>query len=248
MPKRGEMIWVLRNISIRLWIGTLLGIPFSFFLMSNINHFVFSIHPIAVVLIVVFFFSFLAGFLMDITGRRIIEGLIKESEIWERAGLFNKAQQKYVNALRIFDTFLFSPFWSGKTLKLLSGSMAKFNLSSSTENKSFRMATAAYLKMNPMDIDIAGSWLEYLYKTKQVSSLEQEVLTVLADIHYANEKINGVLADIFWGLERKDFTAKKLYQGVLGDSSLNGKYENRVKELVGIKEKAIPEPKIFPKP
>jgi len=215
--------------------------------MSNFNGFFKTINPVLIFLIIVCTFSMIIGFLMNFAGRILIKGLIRESEIFERSGLFQKAQQKYENALRIFDTFLLSPFWSRTILKQLSGSMAKFDLSSNPKNQNFRMATAAYLKMNPMDMDIVSSWLEHLYQTKEVGPLEHEVLTLLADIHHADESVCSILAEIFLGLERKDFTAKKLYQSVLGDSTLNGKYRNRVKELVREEEKPVPEQRVFPK-
>ncbi|MCP4023947.1 MAG: hypothetical protein GY729_19045, partial [Desulfobacteraceae bacterium] len=242
------MIWILRNISVRLWVGVLLSIPASLYLMSNVNGLLLGMNPVALVLLTAAIFITSVSAIMDLLGKYRINRLIKEGAIWERSGAFHKAEQRYLEAQSVFDTFLLSPFWSRRVFKNLSGTMAKFNLTTSSKNPNFKMATIAYLKMNPTDLGVVEPWLQSLLQTKQVGASEQEVLTRLANIDHANDEIGCLLADIFLGLERKDFTAQKLYQSLLRDKAINWKYKDRITQVVGEKEKVEPEQKAFPKP
>jgi hypothetical protein len=66
-----------------------------------------------------------------------------------------------------------------------------------------------------------------------VTSLEQEVLSSLAENHYAEQSIAGLLTDNFLALERKDFTAKNLYQHVQKNPDLEKKYSDKIEALIG---------------
>ncbi|RLC14415.1 MAG: hypothetical protein DRH93_20775 [Deltaproteobacteria bacterium] len=233
------MIWILRNISVHLWITTLFAIPLSFYILPGLSEFFPGINPLITGVVTIAGVIVIISFLMDLTAKKIIINLIKEGHAWERSGIFNKADKNYTKALRIYDTFLLWPFTSKKTAQRISGAIAKFNLNSSVENKNFKLGTLFYLKINPADRDIAYLWLTRLRKSSIVTSFEQEILSMLAERYYSDKILSILILDIFLGLEREDFTAKKLYQHVLSDPELKHGYAKKIEALIGKPEDTL---------
>ncbi|MCK5349107.1 MAG: SPOR domain-containing protein [Desulfobacula sp.] len=233
------MIWILRNISVHLWITTLFTIPLTFYIMPGLTRFFPGISPLTTGLVAIAGLVVVIGFLMDMTAKKAVMNLIKEGQAWERSGILNKAEKNYIKALRIYDTFLLWPFSAKKTARKISGAIAKFKLNTSVKNQNFKLGTMVYLKMNPEDEDIARLWLSHLRQSTIVTSFEQEVLSVLAEKHYANKLLAGLMIDIFLGLERKDFIAKKLYQHGLKDPVFKKKYSERIEDAIGKTDKTL---------
>ena len=175
---------------------------------------------------------------MDITAKKLVARLIREGQTWERSGLASKAQKAYQRAIRIYDTFLFWPFFSRQTAGRICGAIARFQANAGQENPGFNLASTVYLKWHPEDDDVALPWLNQLRVRPRISSLEQEVLTVLARQHDSNTPVRDMLADIFLRLERKDFTARKLYRQVAAASLKAPAFESRIEALVGPTEDA----------
>jgi len=101
------------------------------------------------------------------------------------------------------------------------------------------MGTLVYLKINPADKDIAHLWLARLRKSSIVTSFEQEILSMLAQRYYSDKILSILILDIFLGLEREDFTAKKLYQHVLSDPELKHGYAKKIEALIGKPEDTL---------
>ena len=233
------MIWILRNISVHLWITTLFAIPLSFYLLPGLAEFFPGINPLITGVVTITGVIVIISFLMDLTAKKLIASLIKEGHAWERSGIFNKADKNYTKALRVYDTFLLWPFASKKTAQRISGAIAKFYLNYSVENKNFKLGTLVYLKINPADKDIAHLWLARLRKSSIVTSFEQEILSMLAQRYYSDKILSILILDIFLGLEREDFTAKKLYQHVLSDPELKHGYAKKIEALIGKPEDTL---------
>lgn len=233
------MIWILKNISVHLWITTLFAIPLSFYFLSGLAGFFPEINPLITGFVTIAGVIAIISILMDLAAKKIITNLIKEGHAWERSGIFNKADKNYTKALRVYDTFLLWPFTSKKTAQRISGAIAKFYLNSSVENKNFKLGTLVYLKINPADKDIAHLWLTRLRKSSIVTSFEQEILSMLAERYYSDKILSILILDIFLGLEREDFTAKKLYQHVLSDPELKHGYAEKIEALIGKPEDTL---------
>ena len=233
------MIWILRNISVHLWITTLFAIPLSFYLLPGLAEFFPAINPLITGVVTIAGVMAIISILMDLTAKKLITNLIKEGHAWERSGIFNKADKNYTKALRVYDTFLLWPFASKKIAQRISGAIAKFYLNSSVENKSFKLGTLVYLKINPADKDIAHLWLTRLRKSSIVTSFEQEILSMLAQRYYSDKILSILILDIFLGLKREDFTAKKLYQHVLSDPELKHGYAKKIEALIGKPEDTL---------
>ena len=238
------MIWILKNISVHLWITTLFAIPLSFYILPGVTRIFPGINSLITAFITLTGIAVIISFLMDLTIRKIVTGLLKEGQAWERTGILNKAQKNYIKALRIYDTFLLWPFSAKKTAQKISSAIAKFNLNSPDshyleDNPNFKLSVLVYLKMNPADKDIAQLWLTRLRKSSIVTSFEQEILSTLAQKYYDDKILSILILDIFLGLERKDFTAKKLYQHVLQESEFNNRYAAKIEALIGKPEEII---------
>lgn len=226
------MIWCVRNISVRLWVTTLLAIPFCFYVMPGIRQifpdmgFVFLGLGVAAVCYGV------VDFLMHFLGRKMILRLIREAEMWERAAIHNRSRKNYLRAVRIYDSFLLSPLSAGKIHTRLTGSLARFSLTFDRDNHIFRQASIAYLQRNPWDDTLTALWLKRLFRNGAVGDQEQDLLTRLADIHHANMTLVPLLTRLFLHLERLDFTAKQIYARAMEDAQLKKEYGEKIHLLL----------------
>ncbi|MFH2060151.1 MAG: SPOR domain-containing protein [Pseudomonadota bacterium] len=230
------MIWTLRNISVHLWITTLVALPACFYILSVLTRFFPQIDPMITGIIVIGLVVIVISFLMDMMVKKLLDSLMKEGHAWERSGIVNKAEKRYIRAVRLFDSFLLWPFGAKKTAQKIAGSVARFQLNTGVENESFKQATCAYLKMNPIDKDISRLWLKRVRQSSIVTSVEQEVLSLLAEVHDTDVQLSPLIADIFLGLERRDFAAQKLYAQMQKEPQLEEKYSRKIEDLVGLPE------------
>lgn len=205
------MIWTLRNISILFWITVSVTLPVSFYILTVLIQSFPGINPFVTGMVVAGICFTILTVLLDAGAKKILTGLIKEGQAWERAGIVKKAEKKYIRAVRLFDSFLFRPFGNQKIVKEISGIISRFELNTGAGNENFKTAACMYLKTDPSDTDMAELWLKQLARSSMVTSQQQEVLSILAETHGSDSELSRLIADIFLGLERKDFTAHKLY-------------------------------------
>ncbi len=208
------MIRLLRHISVRLWISIIIWFPLSFVFLTHFGSFTGGSDFIvsAVILLAVFFAT---GFFMNFIGRKFVNNLIKDAKSWERAGIYKKGEEKYLKALRIYDSFLLSPWNNKKTVENLTGSITKFSLAYSANHSCFDKAAKVFLSMDNSDVDTAVLWLEKLLRYENISAADEELLTRLAELHIDNYDVAVLTAKIFTNLNRCDFTARKIYRKAL---------------------------------
>ncbi|MCP4672015.1 MAG: SPOR domain-containing protein [Desulfobacula sp.] len=238
------MIWLLRNISVHLWLITLFAIPLNFYILPGFMGYFPGINPLITAFITLICIAVIICFVMDLAARKIIADLIKDGQAWERSGISNRAEKKYIKALRIYDTFLLWPFHAKKAASKISGSIAKFNLNAPDqtlvgEKSNFKLTSSVYLKMNPADKDIAQLWLTRLRKSKIVTSFEQDILSMLAEKYYDDKILSILIFDIFLGLEREDFIARKLYKHILQNSEFKDQNKIKIEALIGKEEETL---------
>ncbi len=225
------------NFSLRLWIIALTAGPVCFYFMPLVLKIFPGVHPAMSGGILLLFLSAVIGASLDFVGRKQIEGMIKEGEVWERSGILSRAEKTYVKAVRTYNSFLFSPLFSKNIGIRLTGALARFSLTSGIENSSFKLASAVYLKSSPGDENLAVLWLEQLKKDGLAGPIEQEVLTALADIHYTHKRLMVLLADVLLDLGRMDYSAKRVYKTLLDDPELAREiktaFRGKINELLG---------------
>ncbi len=227
------MIRVLGNISIHLWICCLAAIPACFFILPVLIGFFPGINPMAAGLGIVIVIGCAAGMAMNAAAKKMMDGLIREGQAWERAGIIQKAEKNYNRAIRLYDSFMLQPFGIGKTEQQITRVLAGFYLNSGVDNENFKLAAQVYLKLNPGDRDIARLWLTKLSRSQFVSSVEQEILSVLAEVHGSDPDLSGWIAKIFLELDRKDFAAQTLYARILNYPATARKYADKIQRVMG---------------
>ncbi|MCP3943112.1 MAG: SPOR domain-containing protein [Desulfobacteraceae bacterium] len=215
------MIRFMGNLSLRLWILALVAGPVCFYFMPLILWAFPEVNPVVPGGILFVVLGAVIGASFDFIGRKRIERIVKEGEIWERAGIFSKARKTYIKAVRIYDTFLLSPLFSKKIGNRLTGTLARFSLTADIKSSYLQLASAVYLKSSPGDETLATLWLTQLKKDGLAGPVEQEVLTALADIHYTHKRLMILLADVLLDLGRMDYSAKRVYKTLLDDPELS---------------------------
>jgi hypothetical protein len=227
------MIRGMRNIGVRLWLTALAAVPVWIYFMPWLSRFFPGISP-AVLFFFMAVFSYLAiGMLLHLTGARMIGRLIREAEVWERTAIPSKAEKKYLQAVRIFDSFLISPLRSAKIQSMITGSLARFSLTSGRKKEAFGQAVLVHLAADPGDEAVAALWLEQFCGNSTATIQEQDLLTCLADAHCENPKIAPLLTRIFLDLGRMDFSARQLFAraGELPEQKKN--YPQDIETLIG---------------
>ncbi len=210
----------LGNLSLRLWIIALLAPPVCFYFLPMILGVFPEVHPAIFGGLLLLFLGGGVGVSLDFIGRTRLEGMMKEGEIWERAGVLSRAEKTYENAIRIYDSFLLSPLFAKNIGRRLAGTLARFSLTAGIDRPYLKLASAVYLRSNPGDEILAILWLEKLKKEGMAGTLEQEVLTALANIHYTHKRLVILLADVLLDLGRMDYSAKRVYKMLLDDPEL----------------------------
>ncbi len=245
------MIWLLRHISIRLWITALFSMPVSIYIIFQLNSLLTGNSPVILFIFIVLFFFIISGLIMDLIGKKIINSLIKDGIIWERAGIYKRTEEKYHKALRVYDSFLISPFSARNLAKKLSEAIAKFTATSDINDANFDKATTLFIQLSPDDEHMALLWLKKLFHIKNLdlSSMDHDTLTIIAENHYNNPKILPLLTNIFIQLKRTDFTAQKIYKTALIHLKKESKKIILIQELIKQEdEKDIPSKLSFAKP
>jgi SPOR domain len=232
------MIRILGSLGLRLWIVVLLAPPVCFYLLPMISTVFPGVHPAVPGGILLMSLGVGVGLALDFMGRARLESLMKEGEIWERAGVFSRAEKTYENAVRIYDSSLVSCLFAKKIGIRLAGTLARFSLTAGIERPYLTLASAVYLRSSPGDEILAILWLERLKKKGGAESIEQEVLTALANIHYTHQRLVILLADVLLDLGRMDYSAKRVYKTLLDDPELGQNiktdFQEKIHGLIGI--------------
>jgi len=228
------LIWFLRHISVRLWITALLCMPASLYIVFKLSSIAPDTNPITLILSMVLFIFIILGLILDFLGKKIISRLIKEGDVWERAGIHQRSEEKFYKALRVYDSFLISPLSARGCAQKLSGAMARFMAVSKNNDASFEKASTLFLKLSPGDEHMALLWLRRLFNTVDLdfNTIDHDVLTLIAENHYQNQKILPSLTNIFIQLKRTDFTAQKVYKQALTYLKKNSTKRTEIQKLL----------------
>ncbi|MCF8137500.1 MAG: SPOR domain-containing protein [Desulfotignum sp.] len=235
------MIPCLRNISIRLWLTLMVAVPACFYFLPWFSQ--LSSRPGQAG-----FFIGLTGVcfgvisaLMHLTGVRMIQKRIHEAKVWEQAGIPVRAEKKYLQAVRIYDSFLPSPVRSKKLTLLMTRSLARFALTFDRKSDAFKQAVRVYLSLKPHDDALAALWLEQLAKDDEVTTRDQALLTRLAQTHHRNSGLVPLLARVFLDTGRMDFIARQVYAKVMEDPDVRIDFQQDIQTLTGatFRKKAV---------
>ncbi len=234
------MIRMLRHTTLCLWMVAILGIPLVFWVMPLVNG-IFPGHDLLAALVIFAALYMVVGYAMNLAGERLVVARVKEAETWERAGITGRSEQRFLKALRLYDTALISPFRAGRVALILAGALAKFSLTSSMESPSFDRAVKAFLRMAPQEEEIVLLWLKRLCNGTTPGREDHEILTLVAEVHLDHPVIRALVAELFVASGRTDFTARKVYKTVKEDTGVNPETLSNINELLGPETLAHPE-------
>ncbi|HKK89956.1 MAG TPA: SPOR domain-containing protein, partial [Desulfobacteraceae bacterium] len=239
------MIRLIRNAALRLCIAAAAGIPLLLVLLPLGERVFPGMNPMAAAGVVFPGLYLVSGYAMGFAARKRIAAIVREAETWTRAGIYQRAHRCYVKGLRIYDSFLLSPWQSEKTARRLSGAMARFSLVAPVSDPCFDRAVTAFLLKEPFEEEIALLWLKKLCNTQSLDPLDHELLSRLAGVDVKNPRITTLLADIFLELNITDFAARKVYQTVLNNSLADSTTRTLIQELLDEQENISPEGRFF---
>ncbi|WP_035237165.1 SPOR domain-containing protein [Desulfobacter vibrioformis] len=209
------MIRMIRHISVRFWLTTLMVLPSGFILFPRLSGWL-SDMPASVFIPLMYVFCGLGlGIFMDIAGLWRIRGLVREAQLWERSGIASRAEKKFIQAVRIYDSAWISPLAAQRAEPMLTSSLARFYLASGSQRREIQGAASAWLAQNPKDESLARFWLERIQDQDMSGTFTQSILTVLADSWYADPDLCRILVAVFLDQGRMDFSARRLYQSFL---------------------------------
>lgn len=250
-----NMVRMVRHISVRFWLTTLMVLPSGFILFPRLSGW-FSGMPAWVFILLMYVLCGLGlGIFMDIAGLWRIRGLVREGQLWERSGIATRAEKKFIRAVRIYDSAWISPLAARRAGPMLTASLARFYLASGSRRREIQGAATAWLEQNPKDESLARFWLERIQDQNVARTSTQSMLTVLADIWYADPDLCRILVDVFLDQGRMDFSARRLYRSFLdmtemagGDNEPSQQDKARVEAIRDMMSERLdmPEPELEP--
>jgi len=220
------MVRIVRHISVRFWLTTLMVLPSGFILFPRLSGWL-SDMPASVFIALMYLFCGLGlGIFMDVAGLWRIRGLVREAQLWERSGIATRAEKKFIRAVRIYDSAWISPLAARRAGLMLISSLARFYLASGSRRREIQGAASVWLAQNPKDRSLARFWLERIQDQDVAGTFTQSILTVLADSWYADPELCRILVDVFWDQGRMDFSARRLYRSFLDMIDMTGEDNN----------------------
>jgi hypothetical protein len=230
---------MLRHTTLCLWMVAILGIPWVFWAMPLVNG-IFPGHDLLVALVIFAALYMMVGYAMNLVGERLVIARVKEAETWERAGITGRSEQRFLKALRLYDTALISPFRARRGALILAGALAKFSLTSSMESPAFDRAVKAFLRMAPQEEEIVLLWLKRLCNGTTPGREDHEILTLVVEVHLDHPVIRGLVAELFVASGRTDFIARKVYSRVTEETGVDRETLSDINELLGPETLARP--------
>jgi len=216
------MVRIIRHISVRFWLTTLMVLPSGFILFPRLSRWLLDM-PASVFIALMYLFCGLGlGLFMDIVGLWRIRGLIRDAQLWERSGITTRAEKNFIRAVRIYDSAWISPLAVRRARPMLISSLARFYLASGSRRREIQGAASAWLAQNPTDESLARFWLERIQDQDMSGTYPQSILTALADSWYADPEICRTLVDVFLDQGRMDFSARRLYRCFLEMIDMTG--------------------------
>lgn len=216
------MIRIVRHISVRFWLTTLMVLPSGFILFPRLSGWLSDMPASVFILLMYVVFGLGLGLSMDIAGLWWIRRLVRDAQLWERSGIATRAEKKFIRAVRIYDSAWISPLAARRVGPMLTSALARFYLASGSRRREIQGAASVWLAQNPKDESLARFWLERIEDQDISGTSTQSILTVLADNWYADPDLCRILVGVFLNQGRMDFSARRVYQSFLNMIDMTG--------------------------
>ena len=206
------MVHTLKHIAIRLWLTILLGglIALMSLPLAQKTMGLEWVFVIAVPVFVITFF--MIGWVFNTAGRQIVIRLVKEANVWERAGNNRQAEKLFYKAISVCDSFLVSPFNKTERTRGLTGQMARYYLTRNDSGPHAQNIIQTYLKIRPHDQDVVQAWLQHLAQQNEFHKTHEALLYRIERAQSKNPDIQTTIARLYMAAGRADFQALQTYR------------------------------------
>jgi len=209
------MIHLLRHMAMRLWLSILVGTMTVLWCLPVVSADIKLIWMLVVVVIALVFTFLAIGWIFNSLALKMIERLIREATIWERAGNFHQAEKIFRKAVAVFDSFLISPSSKKNKSKHLITHLARFYLARQNRDHSAETFITTYLHAYPGEKALAEEWLQQATLQNELTPDQQELAYRIGEAQPENLKIQIFLARFYLSTERNDYQALQSYRQIL---------------------------------
>lgn len=148
-------------------------------------------------------------------GRRRLERLLGEANVWERAGMPREVRQTLARAAGMVDSFFFSPLSRRTPAGRLLAQTARFQMAQAAPGSSSDAIFGAYLRTFPDDRDAAIKWLDGVLAGRALTRQSQDIAARIGAAHPEDMAIQRMLAQFYLTERRGDFLALQTYELLL---------------------------------
>jgi len=208
------LLSILRHISIRIWITVLLGGGVSLLVLPILQTRIGLEHNVFVAAAILLFFFLAGGWVLNRWALNSANYRMAEAGALERDGRCHEAENSFLKAAAIFDSFMITPFVKHPTADDLGARLARFYLTRRGRGHLSEDFLVAYLESNPQDEEVAEHWLHRIESSGGLKEEHQELAARIGDAQPDNNYIQSTLARFYLLLERTDFSALQTYRRV----------------------------------
>ena len=192
--------------------------------------------PVTAILLSIFLAT---GWVLNRWALSTVDRLVAEAGTFERDGMFPEAEDAFLRAVSVFDSFLISPSVRSKTSGALGARMARFYLARIGRNEESEAFLIAYLRQHPEDEEVAEHWLRQVESREGLKEEHQELAFQIGSAQPKNNYIQATLARFYLLLERTDFPALQTYRRVFqGDHPVSTGFIEELAHLFVKKKRA----------
>jgi hypothetical protein len=206
------MVYVLKNISIRIWIAVTGGGLATLGLLAITG---FPIAPgvcliTASILIALAYLG--SGWALDRFVFLRIQDCLKDATAQECAARIGEAEASFRKAIVLFDSFMVSPFLRRRLEPELAGRIAHFHMARATKHPEAEIFAKSYLWAHPEDAEVARHWLQNARLAETASPEDLALADRIGAAQKDNPAIQDLMVQAYLGWSRTDYTALQTYR------------------------------------
>ncbi len=221
-----------KHMAFRIWITAGVGIPLAFILIPKAGTVISPSSPPVIYSLLIWCVFILTGTAMHFIAVQCIKGFIREAHKWERSTRADRCETSLLKALAVYNTGFLIPWKKKKTVKQLTGAMARFALAHDRNTPVFIKIIRHFLKKYPHETDIATQWLKKDAFFSLHDPDDAALLTLLARTHRDHYHLLPLLAHRFLACQRCDFEARCLYEACIDAHVLCTATHQKILELM----------------
>lgn len=211
------MLYRLRHVAVRGWTTIIFGGLASLWILPVIQPLTGLSGVLPSVLVLLGLIYLVVGWLMNRYGLYLVESIVAEAAVWERAGRTRDADSTYQKAAAVFDSFLLSPLAQKRKSAYLVAQLARFYMARADKNHGSEAFIVSYLNAHPEDREVAEHWLPHLKSMPFLPEAYQNLALRIGNSQPDNRVVQEMLARLYLSYARTDFAALQTYRRVFNN-------------------------------